>query len=626
MCGIVGKISFNSFVSEESILKMSQKIVYRGPDDGGVYTDGHVGLGSRRLAILDLSDSGHMPMVSSDGKTVIVYNGEVYNYRDYWDELKDYGFDLKSKTDTEVILYLYKKYGVECLQKLRGMFAFVIYDKENNVIFGARDRFGQKPFKYYSDDNYFIFASELKAILENVEVEKKIDYQAVSDFLTYQFVPCPSTGFENIKKLPPAHYFILDLKTKVLDIKRYWQADYSTKLDLSVSEWRELILEKLEESVKLRMISDVPLGAFLSGGVDSSAIVAMMAKNSSRPIQTFAMGFDEKSFDERAHAKIIADKFCTEHHEMVLKPNAIMDLPKLIYHYEEPYGDSSMLPTYYLSKFTKEYVTVALNGDAGDENFAGYSRYNMLRRAMLFRNIPKSIRSLGRGGLYYLSRYVLKTEFLSKCHKFAQSVENDPIDRYMHYIYYFNAEDKNNMYKPDSPIANLQDSAYHLRKVFGEATGTDLLDKILYTDVNSYLPDDLLVKVDIATMSQSLEARSPLLDHKFFELTSQIPSSLKLQGSETKYIFKKSLEGILPNDILYRKKMGFGVPAGAWFKNELKDYFIDTVIENSCFIHKIIRKEYLKQEFDRHLKGGGGEGRRLWLLLVLELWYREFFM
>jgi asparagine synthase (glutamine-hydrolysing) len=365
MCGITGKISFSSKnISSQEIEAMNDAVLHRGPDDGGVYISpsGKVGLGHRRLSIIDLSPLGHQPMRYMD-RYEIVFNGEIYNFQEKRDMLEKEGYTFASHSDTEVILALYDKYKEGCLEHLRGMFAFALYDEKENTLFAARDRVGKKPFKYYQDNNLFLFASELKAILTQPEYHKEPDYLAIHHYLTLQYVPAPLTGFVGIKKLEPAHYLKIDLTTKQIEKKRYWKLDYSKKLDLSEEEWKKRILDKLEESVKLRMIADVPLGAFLSGGIDSSAVVAMMAKHSKTPIKTFSIGFKEEKYNELPFAKMIAEKFKTDHMEFIVEPDAIGLLPMLVRQYEEPYADSSALPTFLVSKLTRDHVTVALNGD-----------------------------------------------------------------------------------------------------------------------------------------------------------------------------------------------------------------------------------------------------------------------
>jgi asparagine synthase (glutamine-hydrolysing) len=375
MCGIFGKLFFEKTKIEKKDYKdCLDAISHRGPNDEGFYVDENIILGSRRLAIIDLSEAGHMPMTNEDGRFWIVFNGEIYNFLDLRKELEK-RHKFKSKTDTEVILHLYEEKGIDCLRYLRGMFAFAVWDKKEKILFLARDRLGKKPLKYYFNDKFFIFASELKAILKDKEVPREIDWGAIDEYLTYQYVPHPKTGFKGIFKLEPAHYLLITLDGKIKK-ERYWDLDFTQKLNLSENEWIGAIEEKLKESVKIRLISDVPLGAHLSGGIDSSMVVAMMAQEMKEPVKTFSIGFKEKTYDETKYARLVAKRYGTDHHELIIEPNAIEILPKLVYHYEEPYADSSALPTWYLCQMTKNYITVALNGDGGDENFAGYtSRY-----------------------------------------------------------------------------------------------------------------------------------------------------------------------------------------------------------------------------------------------------------
>ncbi len=388
MCGIAGKLNFkNQPVEKTDILAMMNEIKHRGPDDEGIYLNNNIGLGHRRLSIIDLSSNGQQPMPDESKRFWITYNGEVYNFLELKKELLRDGVRFKSNTDTEVIIYLYKKYGAECLKLLRGMFAFAIWDNEKKELFLARDRIGKKPLKYYLSNNVLIFSSELKAILKNKEVKKEIDWQAIDKFLTYKYVPAPRTGFKNIHKLPPAHCMTIKANGEKI-IKQYWDLNFEKKLDLSEKDWLKNITNKLKESVQARLISDVPLGVHLSGGIDSSLIVALMAEIQNKPIKTFSIGFKEKKYNELNYARLVAKKYKTNHQEFIIDPKAAEILPELAYSYEEPYADASLLPSYYLSKITKEHVTVALNGDGGDEVFAGYDRY---QAAQLYFKLKKSM-------------------------------------------------------------------------------------------------------------------------------------------------------------------------------------------------------------------------------------------
>lgn len=628
MCGITGKISFSSKnISDQEIETMNDAIKHRGPDDGGSYIspDGKVGLGHRRLSIIDLSPLGHQPMRYMD-RYEIVFNGEIYNFQEKRTALEKEGYTFTSHSDTEVILALYDKYGEKCLDHLRGMFAFAIYDEQENTLFAARDRVGKKPFKYYSDKNVFMFASELKAILTQPEYERKPDYTAIHHYLTLQYVPAPLTGFQGIAKLEPGHSLHIDLKTRKIEKKQYWKLDYSKKLELSEEEWKKRIIEKLEESTKLRMISDVPLGAFLSGGVDSSAIVAMMARNSTQPIKTFSIGFKEEKFNELPYAKMIADRFQTDHTEFIVKPHAIDLLPMLVRQYEEPFADSSALPTYYVSKLSRDHVTVALNGDGGDENFGGYSRYSAFQMSLLFDRFGFLHRSIGTP-LAKLVASMIKNTFFDRVYRFSRSLSEDYRKRYMDYTSYFTNPQKEGLYTDEFKQKVWQDNTYDLiAREFNRSGSNNRTEQAVYTDFATYLPDDLLVKVDIASMAVALEGRSPFLDHEFLELTAQIPFGLKIKGLDNKkYILKEALRGIIPDEVMFRPKMGFGIPIADWFRNELKDYTREKLLNGRLIKDNLFRKEYIEHILDRHCNTGINFSPHIWALLTLELWFEEYF-
>jgi len=628
MCGIAGKISFSSKdVSTQEIEMMNDAIKHRGPDDGGVYIspDKKVGLGHRRLSIIDLSPLGHQPMRYLD-RYEIIFNGEIYNFQEKRAMLEKEGYTFKSHSDTEVILALYDKYGKECLQHLRGMFAFAIYDEQEKTLFCARDRVGKKPFKYYIDDNVFLFASELKAILTQPEYRKEPDYVAIHHYLTLQYVPAPLTGFKGIKKLEPAHFLTLNLKTRKLTKERYWKLDYSKKLDLSEEEWKKRILEKLEESVKLRMISDVPIGAFLSGGIDSSAVVALMAKNSSTPIKTFSIGFEDEKFNELKYAKIIADKFKTDHTEFIVKPDAIHLLPMLVCQYEEPYADSSALPTYYVSKLTRDHVTVALNGDGGDENFAGYGRYSIHKFSLFYDKLIFFHKIFVLPTAYFISK-ITKTTFFDRVYRFAQSLSKPYSYRYVDYVCYFTNQMKADLYAEEFKEKMKDEDTYHIvADRFSESGSEDKAEQAVYADFATYLPDDLLTKVDIDTMAVSLEGRSPFLDYEMLELTAQIPFHLKLKGwNNKKYILKEALRGLVPDEVMFRPKMGFGIPIHSWFRKELKEYAYEMLLSDKAVGRGLFKKEAVKKLLDTHVNTRNDFGYHIWALVTLELWFQEYF-
>jgi asparagine synthase (glutamine-hydrolysing) len=628
MCGIAGKISLaGGTVSTEAVGRMCDAIRHRGPDDAGAYIspDGRVGLGHRRLAIIDLSPLGHQPMRYRD-RYEIVFNGEIYNFQEKRAALEQEGYRFASHSDTEVILALYDKYGKDCLKHLRGMFVFAIYDEREQTLFCARDRVGKKPFKYFFDGKTFLFASELKAILTQPEYQREPDFVAIHHYLTLQYVPAPLTGFVGIKKLPAAHSLTLDLKTGRLAIERYWQLDYSKKLALPENEWKKRVIDKLDEAVKLRMISDVPIGAFLSGGVDSSAVVALMARHSATPIKTFSIGFKEEQYNELPYARMVAEKFGTEHTEFVVEPHAIELLPMLVRQYEEPYADSSALPTYYVSKLTREHVTVALNGDGGDENFAGYTRYAALRASLLLEHFSWLAKSVGVPVTKLLADSI-PTTLTSRLHRLAKTLSVDYRERYMGFTSYFTTEQKAALYTNEFQEQVWSNDTYRLiAERFLESGSKNQTEQAVYADFATYLPEDLLVKVDIATMAVSLEGRSPFLDHKLLELSAQIPFNLKLKGfNDKKYILKEALRGLVPDEVMDRPKMGFGIPIDHWFRHELRDYAYAKLLSGELVRRDIVRPEAVKRILDQHTGTNINFAPHIWALLTLELWFDEYF-
>ncbi len=628
MCGIAGKLFLDQRkVRLPELEQMAQALIHRGPDDSGTYLspDNKVGFGFRRLAIIDLSAKGHQPM-SFQQRYWIVFNGEIYNYRELRRQLQGKGVRFRSQTDTEVILALYDLHKEKCVNYLRGMFAFALYDEQEKILFCARDRVGKKPFKYFFDKQVFLFGSELKAILTQKEYQREVDYEAIHDYLTLQYVPAPQTGFKGIHKLPPGHWLRINLKDGSLVTHRWWRLDYAHKLELSQSEWQKRILAKLEESVALRMISDVPLGAFLSGGIDSSAVVAMMSRHSTQPVKTFSIGFKEAQFSELPYARMVAEQFKTDHTEFVVEPEAIEVLPLLVRHYEEPYADSSALPSYYVSKLTREHVTVALNGDGGDENFAGYSRYSIQKFALAYDRFRLAHSLVGKPAAQLFYKLV-RTTLAERANRFAQTMSLPYAERYVNYICYFTSQAKDRLYSDTfrSRMAGKRSEARVIEK-FGEAQTPDKLDQTLYADFSSYLPDDLLVKMDIATMAVSLEGRSPFLDHELLELTAQMPFGLKLKGRDTKkYILKEALRGIIPDAVMFRPKMGFGVPIERWFRGDLDAYLRDILLSERSLQRGLFRPEAVKQLLTDHQSTKINFANQIWALLTLELWFREYF-
>lgn len=630
MCGIVGKVVFNEGqkVSKDTLTRMHEKITHRGPDDHGVYVNniGNVGFGHRRLSIIDLSPAGHNPMPNEDETVWIVFNGEIYNFQELRPELEKKGHQFRSNTDTEVIVHLWEEYGVDCVKHLRGMFAFAIWDERKKQLFMARDRLGKKPLKYYIDDKVLLFGSELKSFIDEPEISKEMDLEAIHYYLTFQYVPHPLTGFKHVKKLPQSHYLLVDLSGDDVktELKQYWSLDYTKTLSLREEEWEERILAKLDEAVRTRMISDVPLGAFLSGGVDSSAVVSFMAEASNQPVRTFSIGFEEEAFSELPYARQVAERYETDHQEFIVDPQNIDILPNLVYHYEEPYADSSALPTYYLAEMTREHVTVALNGDGGDENFAGYPWYWLMRRDALYRRVPKFIRKMN-AELISLMYKMFPIHFLRYGELFTEGSLTPPSEVHTEILSYFSKNEKHALYtEAFQEDAQKWPSSAHLDHYYKESQINDPIHRAMFTDINTYLANDLNVKVDIATMTHSLEARSPFLDHEFMELTAQMPSSLKWRGGQGKYLLKKALKKRLPHDLLYRKKQGFGIPVNEWFRDSLKEYSREMLLSENAFPKGMFSQNGLKNLLDNHEKTPK-DGRRIWMLITLKLWMDQYF-
>jgi asparagine synthase (glutamine-hydrolysing) len=625
MCGIVGKYNYKTGepVSHELIRGMSAKIAYRGPDDSGVYISGSIGLGHRRLSILDLSMLGHQPMASDDGKTWITYNGEIYNFIELKKDLVEKGYHFKSNCDTEVIIYLYREYGKECLKMLRGMFAFAIWDEERSQLFMARDRIGKKPLFYYDDGKTIIFASEIKSILEDPKVHKEINYEAFYDYFKYLYVPDPKSIYRNVSKLKPGHYLVCSKKG--IEINEYWDVSFAHTFRGGENEIAEELLDKLHESVRLRMISDVPLGAFLSGGIDSSAVVAMMAKLQKNSVTTCSIGFNSDAYDEVKFARQIASEFNTEHHEFIVRQKAAPILRDLAFYFDEPFADASAVPTYYVSKLARKRVTVALSGDGGDENFSGYEKYTIDNIENRFRQkIPPLLRSSifpWLAGLFARRHYSL----WQKAYTLLKTLGHDSD----YGFYLTNTEFNNGMWEKLVNIDTKRsigdyDPFSVTRDYYHKADTDDHLSKILYTDLKSYLCGDILVKVDRMSMAHSLEVRAPILDHEVIEFAAAIPPELKYNCGEKKYILKRAFHKILPQETMYRKKMGFSVPLAEWLRGELKGLASKYIFAKNSGLQHFFHMGILKEIWNIHQSRRSNCSVILWTLLMFELWYQEF--
>jgi asparagine synthase (glutamine-hydrolysing) len=624
MCGIAGKVFHDPArtVEAELLDRMSTVLAHRGPDDTGLHRDGPLALVSRRLAIQDLSAAGHQPMSSLDGRLWITYNGEIYNFLLLRDELERAGVRLRSRSDTEVILALYARHGPDCLARLRGMFALAIWDRETRTLFLARDRLGKKPLFYYQDADRFVFGSEPKAILQDPEVAVAPDHVALHHYLTYGYVPGPWSAFRGMRKLPPAHYLLL--KEGQASLHRYWALRHTPKRSAAEPALVEELLARLDEAVRLRLISDVPVGALLSGGLDSSAVVALIRRVSSGPIRTFSIGFDRPDYDETRYAREVAQHLGTEHHELVVKPDAVSGVPQLVWHYNEPFADSSALPSLALCEMARGFVTVALGGDGGDEAFLGYDRY--LATAVMDRLdwLPRPVRALAGAAGRGLPRGMTKS-LTYRMRRFTDVLTLGPQERYAAWMTCFGSGDKSELYTPAlRQELHGTDSLALLDAAYAASDATTFVERTAHTDVQLYLPDDLLVKMDIASMANSLEVRSPFLDHEVMEFAASLPLHLKLRGFTQKYLLRRAMRGLLPEAVLRRPKMGFGVPIDHWFRHELREMAYDVLLDARARQRGYFRPEIVRRYLDEHVEGRAHHHPRLWSLLMLEQWHRVF--
>jgi len=648
MCGIAGGSWTGQAepVSEAILQRMTDAIRHRGPDDWGHYfatsngqVAGGAALGFRRLSIIDLS-GGHQPMSNEDGSVWISFNGEVYNYRELKPELEKLGHRFRTVSDTECIVHAYEQWGHDCVSHLRGMFAFAIWDDRRRILFLARDRMGQKPLVYRHDGGRLTFASELKALLQIPGTPRTVDPHAVADYVTLQYVPHPRTMLLGYAKLPPAHWAEFNALTGQFTVERYWQAPYkrcsqvshSPEADivpvgsLSHEEWRARLRETLTEAVRLRMRSDVPFGAFLSGGIDSTIITGLMQQQSTQRVQTFSIGFAEKKFDERAYAREAATKLGTDHHEFVVDPSAVEMLPKLTWHYDEPFADSSAIPTMYLSQWTRQNVTVALTGDGGDELFAGYDRYLAVELAARIDRLPRWIRGLLASPLWQrLPASVQQKSRLRQMKRFLAALGQSPERRYANWISIFDDARRPELFSADfRQQLRTCDGASFIIGAYNQSDESDFVHRTTSVDVETYLPCDILTKVDIASMAFSLECRSPFMDHRLVELAAQMPRELKLRARRGKRILVETFADLLPESIQTRRKMGFGVPLDHWFRGSLRSLLADTLLDPKSLGRGYFDPAAVRKLIEEHTSSQWDHSARLWLLLVFELWHQRF--
>jgi len=620
MCGIAGILDTRGQrdIDRDLLGRMNQSQFHRGPDEGGQHFEPGLGLAHRRLSIIDLS-SGQQPMFNDDKSVCVVFNGEIYNFPSLRKELEAKGYVFKSHCDTEVIVHGWSAWGEACVDKFRGMFAFAIWDGKQRSLFLARDRLGIKPL-FYSllPDGQFIFGSELKVLKCHPDLPTKMNPQAVEDYFALGYIPEPKTIYQSVYKLDPGHTLTIKQGQSELHSNEYWDIPFTPVPYSSEQELEEELIHRLREAVDIRMVSEVPLGAFLSGGVDSSAVVAMMAGLQKEPVNTCSIGFDVKGFDESIYAQEVAEQFNTHHHVNIVDPNDFDVIDELAGLYDEPFADSSALPTYRVCQLAKQRVTVALSGDGGDEHFAGYRRYRWHMNEEKLRGlVPDSIRQplFGLAGKLYPKLGWAPRVFRAKTT--FQSMARNPVEGYFHNFCTLIDEQREQLFS-DSFKRELQ--GYKASEVFhhyaAKAPTDDPLSVVQYIDMKTYLTGDILTKVDRASMAHSLEVRVPLLDHKFVEWVSGLPSSMKLKGQQGKAIFKSSLEPHLSNNILYRDKMGFAVPLDRWFRGPLKDKLHASLFDGGLSATGMFDNKYLEQLFNQHQSGQRDNSASLWSLLM----------
>jgi asparagine synthase (glutamine-hydrolysing) len=636
MCGITGAVwtDPSAALAPEVLARMTDVLRHRGPDDAGSYRGefhlrpGYgampgVALGHRRLSIIDLA-GGHQPLANEDESVWIVFNGEIYNHRELRKRLEGSGHRFRTHSDTETIVHLYEDEGLDFLAHLNGMFALAIWDAAKRRLVVARDRLGEKPLYYRLEPERLLFASELKSLLEVPGIPRQLDAQSLDEYLTYQYVPHPRTIFRGFSKLPPAHYGVYADGRWTTHC--YWKTDFDREDARPLADYAEELRELLTSAVRLRLESDVPLGAFLSGGVDSALVVGLMQRSLAARVKTFSIGFGVSEFDETAAARETANRVGTEHYEFRVEPKCIDVLERLAWHYDEPFADSSAIPTYYVSQLTRQHVTVALTGDGGDELFGGYLRYRAVRLASRFDRLPGWVRAAaGNRALRGLARLGRQRSLVRRAGRFAEAIGMSPERRYLEWMSMFNEARRADLYS-DQFVGELpnEDPYAFLAAAFARSRRRDSVTAASLTDVVTYLPCDLLTKVDIASMANSLECRAPFLDHRVVELAARMPIGCKFHRGRGKRILRHAFEDLLPRSLMRRPKMGFGVPLAQWFRHELGDYARQVLLDPVASGRGYFRPEAVRALLDEHRSGAFDHAYRLWGLLVFELWHRQW--
>jgi asparagine synthase (glutamine-hydrolysing) len=622
MCGICGIVSFEGgHVTDKSILqRMNQTLYHRGPDDDGYYQDSQASLAMRRLSIIDLF-TGQQPIANENGDVWVVYNGEIYNFQSIRAELQQRGHQFKTQTDTEIIVHAYEEYGDECVKRFNGMFALALWDSRRCRLLIARDHLGIKPLYYWAGQDKLVFGSELKALVAHPDVPRQINLTAVDLFLSLEYIPSPLTIYENVFKLPAGH--ILVVEDGELKLSQYWDVLHQP-IGETEDECAETLAGLLKEAVQIRLISDVPLGAFLSGGIDSSAVVGYMSQFGSKPVQTFSIGFEDDTYNELPYAEAVAKHFCTDHHYEVLNPDIASLAEQLVQHHDEPFADTSIFPTYLVSKLARQHVKVALSGDGGDELFAGYDTYLAEQLNHHYGKLPGALR---RNVLPAFAKMLppqpAKKGMINKVKRMIEGGALDPALQHTRWMIFMDEREKNSLYQFD-----LKESLKHgstagfFGEYFQRADSFDALAQQQYVDMKTYLPDDILTKVDRMSMAVSLEARVPLLDHRIAEFGLNLPPHMKLNGSRTKIILRRALRRLVPDLVLEKPKQGFSIPMKHWLCSSLKPMMLDLLSTDSVRQHGYFRPQTISMWIREHLDGRVNHSHRLWPLMVLELWHR----
>jgi asparagine synthase (glutamine-hydrolysing) len=619
MCGIAGIVSVNS-PDAALVRRMCDVLVHRGPDGSGFYDDDHAALGMRRLAIIDVAGS-QQPVYNEERTVAAVFNGEIYNFPELREELRGRGHKFTTSGDSECLVHLYEDYGDDLVHHLRGMFAFAIWDTARRRLLLARDRVGKKPLYWRDDGSSLAFGSELKSLVADPAVPRRIDPVALHHYFTYQYVPAPWSIYQGIQKLPSGH--LLTWQDGVTNVSRYWRLDCTQRPVNSIPEAAGLLRDLLLDATRVRMLSERPLGAFLSGGIDSSAVVAAMARQASGPVKTFSIGFEDGQFDERAPARRLAEYYGTDHHEFVVTPAALDVLPTLVRHFDEPFADASAIPSFYVARMSSQYVTVVLTGDGGDESFGGYRRYALMARLGHF-----PVPGLARPGLRQLgSSLVSRSEFGSLPRSAGRVMEmlGEPVPRrYASLMSRFTPQQKFALYSHAlrEQLA-VVDSYELLDQAFSASCARSDIGRIMDVDVNTYLPGDLLAKVDITTMACSLEARSPFLDHHLMEWAAGLPARLKVRSGTTKFLLKQAMIPWLPRELIARGKQGFGVPLASWLRTDLRELSRDVLTDSTARSRGLFRPETVSRLLAEH-EQGHDHSARIWALIQFELWHRTF--